>query len=347
MASIWPAEVEARRADHTSRYGRLECPFTPARIGSGRTTSIPVRPHNIATPPACSGAQARLESPAMAAQNWDRRTFIEALGGVTAGALVAPRDRAAPRRRRAPAAAIGPRPPAPAWCDEPMRWAQLTLVENDPGQRRPRLLARLLPPHPRRRRLPQRRRLRRLLPDRGPLPPPQRVARRPRPVRRAGRRLPQAAAWSSSRAPTRTRRTTTPRARIPTGSPSTPTASRAGTGPRPSCGSPARSGPYNFEFMTAVHREIVSRYKVDGIFINRWAGQPSATASTAGRTSAPPPASSCRARRPAGPGAPRLHRLAQGPALRALAALGRRDPQDAARRVLHPERRRRHAAPPT
>ena len=31
-------------------------------------------------------------------------------------------------------------------------------------------------------------------------------------------------------------------------------------------------GPYNFEFMTAVHREIMTRYKVDGIFINRWAG---------------------------------------------------------------------------
>src|SRR5213593_1736988 len=31
-------------------------------------------------------------------------------------------------------------------------------------------------------------------------------------------------------------------------------------------------GPYNFEFMTAVHREIVTRYIVDGVFINRWAG---------------------------------------------------------------------------
>ena len=31
-------------------------------------------------------------------------------------------------------------------------------------------------------------------------------------------------------------------------------------------------GPYNFEFMTAVHREIMSRYKVDGLFINRWDG---------------------------------------------------------------------------
>jgi hypothetical protein len=31
-------------------------------------------------------------------------------------------------------------------------------------------------------------------------------------------------------------------------------------------------GPYNFEFMTEVHKEIMSRYRVDGIFSNRWAG---------------------------------------------------------------------------
>jgi hypothetical protein len=31
-------------------------------------------------------------------------------------------------------------------------------------------------------------------------------------------------------------------------------------------------GPYNFEFMTSVHREIMSRYRVDGLFINRWDG---------------------------------------------------------------------------
>jgi len=31
-------------------------------------------------------------------------------------------------------------------------------------------------------------------------------------------------------------------------------------------------GPYNFEFMTEVKREIMSAYKVDGIFINRWNG---------------------------------------------------------------------------
>ena len=31
-------------------------------------------------------------------------------------------------------------------------------------------------------------------------------------------------------------------------------------------------GPYNFDFMTEVTREIVSGYKVDGVFSNRWSG---------------------------------------------------------------------------
>ena len=31
-------------------------------------------------------------------------------------------------------------------------------------------------------------------------------------------------------------------------------------------------GPYNFEFMTEVKREIMSCYRIDGIFINRWDG---------------------------------------------------------------------------
>ncbi len=32
-------------------------------------------------------------------------------------------------------------------------------------------------------------------------------------------------------------------------------------------------GPYNFEFMDQLHREIVAKYAVDGIFANRWAPQ--------------------------------------------------------------------------
>ena len=31
-------------------------------------------------------------------------------------------------------------------------------------------------------------------------------------------------------------------------------------------------GPYNFEFMTEVTKEIVAAYKVDGVFANRWQG---------------------------------------------------------------------------
>jgi hypothetical protein len=31
-------------------------------------------------------------------------------------------------------------------------------------------------------------------------------------------------------------------------------------------------GPYNFEFMTAVKKEIMARYRVDALFINRWEG---------------------------------------------------------------------------
>ncbi len=31
-------------------------------------------------------------------------------------------------------------------------------------------------------------------------------------------------------------------------------------------------GPYNFEFMTQVHKEIVTLYQVDGVFSNRWSG---------------------------------------------------------------------------
>ena len=31
-------------------------------------------------------------------------------------------------------------------------------------------------------------------------------------------------------------------------------------------------GPYNFEFMTSVHQEVMRKYMVDGIFTNRWAG---------------------------------------------------------------------------
>ena len=67
------------------------------------------------------------------------------------------------------------------------------------------------------------------------------------------------------------------RGRLPTstrtGSPWTPRAASAATGPAPELWVTCALGPYNFEFMTEVTREIVSTFpQVDGIFSNRWAG---------------------------------------------------------------------------
>ena len=55
-------------------------------------------------------------------------------------------------------------------------------------------------------------------------------------------------------------------------------------------------GPYNFEFMTAVKREIMTRYRVDGIFINRWSGSGQCYWNIAGNISRTRPGSISRAR---------------------------------------------------
>jgi len=49
-----------------------------------------------------------------------------AIAGTTLGALDVRR------------AFAGDAPPSPSWVDKPMRWAQLTLVEDDPGKFDPR-----------------------------------------------------------------------------------------------------------------------------------------------------------------------------------------------------------------
>ena len=115
-----------------------------------------------------------------------------------------------------------PTPPAPGWVDEPMRWAQLTLVEDDPGRFDLAVLARLLPPHPQRRGLPQRRRLRRLLPHRGPASTTAAAGSATATRSASWSTAAGSSAWSCSRGPTRTRPTTTSARPTPTGSPSTP-----------------------------------------------------------------------------------------------------------------------------
>ena len=74
-------------------------------------------------------------------------------------------------------------------------------------------------------------------------------------------------------------------------------------------------GPYNFEFMDSVQREIVTRYKVDGIFANRWAGQGDCycehcQANFRNATGLDLP----RGTDAEGPGAPAVHSMAEGAA---------------------------------
>jgi hypothetical protein len=60
----------------------------------------------------------------------NRRQFLKA--GSVAGAAVVVGRLSWPRICAAGESA--PAPPAPSWVDKPMRWAQLTLVEDDPGK---------------------------------------------------------------------------------------------------------------------------------------------------------------------------------------------------------------------
>ena len=96
-------------------------------------------------------------------------------------------------------------------------------------------------------------------------------------------------------------------------------------------------GPYNFEFMTEVHEEIVATFpQVGGIFSNRWEGSGMCYCEHC-RTNF---RDYCgmdlpRTNEPARSGAPQLHCVAREAALRAVAAVGRGDPQDQSRRARY------------
>jgi hypothetical protein len=210
----------------------------------------------------------------MASGDVDRRTFIEILGGAAAGTVVAGAEppRAAGAAAQASAAALAPRPPAPAWCDRPMRWAQLVLVENDPGQVDVAFWLDYF---------------RRVHADGACLSAGGIVAYYPTEVP-----LHHRSAWLGA---------SDPFGELVKGCRAMNMAVIARTDPHATRDDMARAhpdwiaadpdgrprrhwanpelwitcalGPYNFEFMTAVHREIVTRYDVDGIFTNRWANQ--------------------------------------------------------------------------
>lgn len=165
------------------------------------------------------------------------------------------------------AAAADPQP----WFDKPMRWAQLTLVEDDPGQYDLNFWLDYF---------------RRTHSDAACLSAGGCVAYYPTQVPWHYR-----SAWLGDRDPFGDLVTGCRRMNMVVIARTDPHAARqevfdahpdwiavdAGGQPRRHWAMPGwwvtcALGPYNFEFMTKVTREIVARYKVDGIFSNRWAG---------------------------------------------------------------------------
>ena len=198
-----------------------------------------------------------------------RRSFLKA--AALAGATVALGD--APWRPLVAADVSGAALPlpAPSWIDKPMRWAQLTLVEDDPGKFDPHFWLEYF---------------KRTKSDAVCLSAGGCVAYYPTKVPFHHRSQWLGAADPFGELVAGCRKLgmvviarTDPHATYDDAAKAHPEwiAVTAEGAPRRHWASPEMwvtcgLGPYNFEFMTAVKREIMSGYRVDGIFINRWDG---------------------------------------------------------------------------
>lgn len=197
-----------------------------------------------------------------------RRDFLRAAAG--AGAVLSLAD-ALP----GPAAFATTRPAetstGPAWAERPYRWAQLVLVENDPGRYDPAFWLDYF---------------RRVRADAACLSAGGCVAYYPTQIPFQHR-----SAWLGDRDPfgdllhgcraqgMTVAARTDPHALWPDAAAAHPEWIAVGADGKPrrhwvmpnlwvSCG----LGPYNFDQMTAIHREIMTRYRPDAIFVNRWSG---------------------------------------------------------------------------
>jgi hypothetical protein len=196
-----------------------------------------------------------------------RRDFLQVAAG--AGAVVSMTAPWSPAD--ASPAMIGEAPPG-GWFDQPMRWVQLTLVENDPGRFDPAFWLDYF---------------RQLHADAATLSAGGIVAYYPTDVP-----LHHRSQWLGDSDPfgelvrgcralgMRVLARTDPHAcrdDVHAAHPDWISTAPDGVPRRhwanPSLWITCALGPYNFEFMDAVHREIVTRYRVDGIFANRWAPQ--------------------------------------------------------------------------
>ena len=195
-----------------------------------------------------------------------RRDFLRATAA--AGAVVTLGERSLRSAFAAPAAEP---PAAPSWVDRPMRWAQLTLVENDPGTYDPGFWLDYF---------------RRTKSDAVCLSAGGCVAFYPTavPFHHRSAWLGDGDAFGELVAGCRRLgmvvvARTDPHATYDDAKAAHPDWIHVGADgePRRHWASPemwvtCALGPYNFDFMTEVKREIASRYRPDGIFINRWDG---------------------------------------------------------------------------
>ena len=160
----------------------------------------------------------------------------------------------------------------PGWFDTPMRWVQLTLVENDPGRFDPQFWLEYF---------------RRLHADAATLSAGGIVAYYPTqvPLHHRSTSLGETDPFGvlvagCRRLGMRVVARTDPHAcrdDVQAAHPDWISVAANGQ-PRRHWANPAlwvtcALGPYNFDFMDQVHREIVTKYQVDGIFANRWAPQ--------------------------------------------------------------------------
>jgi hypothetical protein len=203
-----------------------------------------------------------------------RRNFLQVTTGAGAFATLGfplPLEAAGGEQVPAPVAAM-PGDALSGWFDHPMRWVQLTLVENDPGRFDPQFWLDYF---------------RRLHADAATLSAGGIVAYYPTQVplhhrsTSLGESDPFGVLVAGCRAlGMRVVARTDPHAArddVKAAHPDWISVTRTGEPLRhwanPALWVTCALGPYNFDFMDQVHREIVSKYKVDGIFANRWAPQ--------------------------------------------------------------------------
>ena len=210
--------------------------------------------------------------PVAMADPLSRRDFLQVTTGAGASVFATPRLVSGADVPQQPAPAAMPGDRLTGWFDRPMRWAQLTLVENDPGRFDPQFWLDYF---------------RRIRADAACLSAGGIVAYYPTDVP-----LHHRSDWLGSSDPFGTLVAGCRRMNMHVIARTDPHAVRdevraahpdwisvAASGqPRRHWANPelwvtCALGPYNFDFMDAVHREIVTKYRVDGIFTNRWAPQ--------------------------------------------------------------------------